>query len=113
MLLECAGHRLLGIQTAQILALAEWVKRRTPSGRLHLKADGFVMSTAALIAAAMQPDCFRRVTLRNILRTLKSLFDWAERYEQRQSLFCFGLLEVCDLPDLLPLLEEVELVTDR
>lgn len=113
MLLECAGHRLLGIQVAQLLALAQWAKDQTPSGKLHLIAAGYTMSTAALIAAALHPDRFTRVSLFNILGTLKSLFDWAEKYEQRQSLFCFGLLEVCDLPDLLPLLEGVELITDR
>jgi hypothetical protein len=113
MLLECAGHRLLGIQVAQILALADWARGQAGSGGLHLTAAGYVMSTAALLAAALHPDRFSRLTLSNLLGTLKSLFDWAERYEQRQSLFCFGLLEVCDLPDLLPLLEGVELVTDR
>jgi len=113
MLLECAGHRLLGIQVAQILALASWAKEQAPSGSLHLTAAGYAMSTAALIAAALQPERFNHITLFNILGTLRSLFDWAEKYEQRQSLFCFGLLEVCDLPDLLPLLEGVELTTDR
>lgn len=113
MLVECAGHRLLGIQVAQILALADWARRQAPTGRLQLTAAGYVMSTAALLAAALCPERFRGLALSNILGTLKSLFDWAEKYEQRQSLFCFGLLEVCDLPDLVPLLEDLPLTTDR
>jgi len=81
---------------------------------VHETLDAAALTyVAALIAAALQPTCFNHLTLYNILGTLKSLFDWAEKYEQRQSLFCFGLLEVCDLPDLLPLLEGVELTTDR
>lgn len=113
MLLECAGHRLLGIQVAQTLAIADWAKRQSATHRLHLTAAGYTISTAALIAGALRPDLFASLNVANILGTLKSLFDWAEKYEQRQSLFCFGLLEVCDLPDLLPLLEAVPLTTDR
>ena len=113
MMLEGAGHRLLGIQVAQILALADWASRQSVSGRVHVVASGYVISTATLIAAALRPERFSRLSLNNILGSLKSLIDWAEKYEQRQSLFCFGILEVCDLPDLQPLLGEIEVTTDR
>lgn len=113
LLVEAAGHRLLGIQVAQVLALAGWAVRRGGGKRVDVSVHGFTMTTAALMAAALFPELFRQLRLSNIPGTLISLIDWAERYEQRQSLFCFGLLEVCDLPDLVPLLEDVALVTDR
>ena len=69
------------------------------------------MSAAGLLAAALKPELFHSISMTQYLTTLKGLFDWPENYTgQRQSLFCFGLLEVCDLPDLADLLGDVTFI---
>jgi dienelactone hydrolase len=107
MLVESAGARILGIQVAQILACAELAARQTGGVRVHLVAEGRATSLAALLAAALAPRRFQSLTVNNQLPSLALLLEWPEAYENSPALFCFGLLQTADVPDLKALLEDV------
>ena len=107
MLLECAGQRMLGIQTAQILACARLARRQSGVRRLHLVAEGLRASFAALMAAALEPGLFAKLTVPGSITSLEQLIELPCRYEQDLPLFCYGLLEVADIPELMSLLEHV------
>ncbi len=107
MLMECTGQRALGHQVAQVLALAEAAALATGGGRVRLVSHGTRTGAVALLAAALEPQRFASLTSHNHLASLISLVETYERYETLPALFCFGLLEVADLPDLIPLLEGV------
>jgi dienelactone hydrolase len=103
MLLNAAGVRPLGIQVAQILALAAWL-RETSGGRpVSLQAGGLAMSVAALVAVALEPPLFGDLLTDSLPDTLGRLIDWPVDYESAPSLFCFGLLERFDVSDLIRL----------
>ncbi|HEX7008409.1 MAG TPA: hypothetical protein VF184_00410, partial [Phycisphaeraceae bacterium] len=105
MLLESAGHRLLGIQVAQIHACAQLASELTGAQRVDLAAIGTTASFACLVAAALKRELFASLSVARELTTLTRLIEWGERYENHPSLFCFGLLEVADVPELRALLE--------
>lgn len=110
MLVEAAGQRLLGIQVAQIHALAGAARRTTGARRVSLAAIGQAPSLACLVAAALQPEYFASLTVVYELTTLARLIDWPVRWEISPSMFCFGLLEIVDISDLRMLLDDVKYI---
>lgn len=108
-LMESTGQRLLGVQVAQTLAAARWVKKQTGKERIELQGHGRTAWLVALLTAALEPALFCRLTITWEISHLRYLIQWPEAYNSHPALFCFGLLEVCDTPQLHALLEGVEL----
>jgi hypothetical protein len=98
-----AGVRCLGVQVAQIHALWRGIagQRQVPSLKLH--AYGLSVSVAAVIARALEPGLYTTVDTEGLPDTLGRLVEWPVSYEEAPSLFCFGLLEHFDVPDLVVL----------
>lgn len=107
MLLECAGERVLGVQVAQILACADMVSRQTRVKRIHLVADGIGCAFAALVATALAPAKFRTLTVTGQIQSLSYLMELPLESNMCMGLFCFGLLQKADVPELKALLEDV------
>ena len=108
MLIDAAGQRLLGIQVAQVLAAAAWIARRERSRQVHMVGDGWGYSFALLLAAALQPRLFASYTDYGPVLTLRYLMEWPFKFEEAPSCFCFGLMEVADVPQIKALLTGVE-----
>jgi hypothetical protein len=100
MLLASAGQRPLGIQVAQLLAVADWATRRYRCESVHVTATGRVMPVVAQLAAALEPARFASLTTTAALDSLDRLIDLPVSYGQAASLFCFGLLAEFDIEDL-------------
>jgi hypothetical protein len=107
MTVNAAGSRILGIQTAQFLAVADHVAKSTGVPRLRIVAEGVNSAFIALLAAALRPARFQSLTMTEQLGSLVHLIEAAYTYEQAQPLFCFGLLEATDVPQLRAMLEDV------
>ena len=97
------GHRLLGIQVAQLNAVIDRLKREHAGESLRLLACGRVPGLAALTWAALNPGGVDAIQLRGMDRSLEDLLAKKVRYDHEPSLFCFGLLEVADVPELIDL----------
>jgi dienelactone hydrolase len=106
MILEGAGHRLLGHQVAQVLATARAAGQATGAARIRLVAEGSRTCLVALLATALEPARFESLTCYRNLSSLALLLETYERYETLPELFCFGLLAVADVPELVSLLED-------
>jgi dienelactone hydrolase len=104
---ESAGYRLLGIQVEQILTCARFAREQTRVAKVDMVAHGMMSTTAALLAAALEPDLFNNLTVYGNISSLVLLAEKPINYEEAPSLFCFGLLEVTDIPQLVGLLESV------
>ena len=64
---------------------------------------GRVSGLAALTTAALTPGRPARLTLQDMIPSLKDLITGKVSWNSAPSLFCFGLLEVADVPELIEL----------
>jgi dienelactone hydrolase len=105
MFLQSAGDRLLGQQAQQLAAVCDWARLVFGTEKVTLHATGRLASTAALTAAALHPDRVDSLHAPDRPASLKTAVteDWG--YTRNVPLFCFGLLQVADIPELEALAE--------
>jgi hypothetical protein len=99
LLVSGVGERPLGVQAAQLGAIAEWAGKAFGSP-VRMVAVGPRTSLMALTAAAMQPASFQHVELRKSYGSLKEIIEQNLGVNQAPELFCFGLLEEFDILQL-------------
>jgi len=104
---ESVGFRLLGIQVAQILSCAKEAISQTKVKRVHVVASGKMSKLAAIIAAALEPGIFADLSTDNQINPLRLIIEKSIPYKNAPSLFCFGLLEVVTMSQLIALMDGV------
>ena len=102
---QSAGGRLLGEHVQQLTAISHWARDTFPAQRITLHARGTRMSVAALTAGAIDPDTFDTIHAPDAPDSFIDLIRDNRGYSKHESLFCFGLLKVADLPALRVLAE--------
>ena len=97
------GERPLGVQSGQIMAAARWLKRER-GGEVRIAALGPRTSLAALIAAALEQRAIAGLALDQPFSSLKDILTQDLVGNRAPELFCFGLLEAFDIPEMQALL---------
>ena len=101
LLLSAVGRPLLGLQVAQLLALARWLRQHLGDRPLQVRAGGRAPGVAALLAAAHTPAAFAAVEVHSLPRSLDALVELPVAFDSADTaLFCFGLRATLDLDDL-------------
>jgi len=97
------GERPLGIETAQLIAAAQWLRetRRAPSVRLVSR--GIRSQVVALAAEALEPALFDTVLVKDGMKSLRYLLDAPVTYEAAPELFCLDLFKEFDIEQLAQL----------
>jgi dienelactone hydrolase len=103
LLVGAVGERPLGLQASQLAAVARWAASRYEGLPITLAAVGPRTSTAALVAASLEAKTIAAVELQQALGSLKEVIEKNWVVNQAPELFCFGLLEVSDLKQLVAL----------
>lgn len=98
--LAALGDRPLGIEAAQLIALAEWMKSLAPGRNVRLESTGMRSQTVAMVAAALMPALFSEVSVSGGIPSLQRLLDVPVEYRDAPDLFCLDLLRSFDLPAL-------------
>lgn len=96
------GERPLGIQAAQISAIARWSQAQQ-SRAVRIVAVGPRAAAAALVAGATEPGAIQELELVDSLASFRELIDRDLAVEAMPELFAFGLLAECDVPQLVAL----------
>ncbi|MBI4587124.1 MAG: acetylxylan esterase [Planctomycetes bacterium] len=104
LLAASVGDRPLGIQASQLAAIARWLEQRG-AGPATLHAAGPRSGLFSLVAAGLERKAIAGVKLKDDLASLKEIIDKSWRADQMPELFCFGLLEAFDIPQLKKLAE--------
>ena len=73
LMLTANGDRALGVEVAQVLATAKWLKQTTPT--IRLESSGPRSQMVALIAAALEPSLFGGVVNHQGMGSLRELLD--------------------------------------
>jgi pimeloyl-ACP methyl ester carboxylesterase len=100
------GDSMIGLRTADTLAAADFcawyqMDRSKSRRKVHLVAVG-QSGIVALHAAALHPDLFESITLRNTPRDWTSIV--SDKYAKGQlDATIHAVLEIYDLPDLVKL----------
>jgi len=101
LLVAAFGDRPLGVQASQVAATARWLESRR-AGPVTVVAVGPRASLFALIAAALEP-AIAGLSLRESMGSLREILDQDLSADKTPELFCFGLLEAFDIPQLTAL----------
>jgi dienelactone hydrolase len=99
------GERPLGIQVGQTLAVSQWIADTHKAKTVRLVTEGPRTGVIGLVAAAIRPEVFSELQQGNAMGSLKSLLEDNRSFESSPELFCFGLLDVTDVPQLQSLYE--------
>jgi hypothetical protein len=112
LMLATTGDRALGIEAAQLVALAQWVKKNFGCRKIQIESTGIRNQVAALIAADMEPSLFSEVTIHEGMPSLRYLLDAPVKFESAPDLFCLDLFKEFDI-DRLAKLAEPATVTQK
>ncbi len=108
LLVSAVGERPLGIQSSQIRAISRWAAREY-GAPVSCVAQGPRTSLIALCAAAVNPDRFARLELNGAFTSLRQIVEKDIAVNESPELFCFGLLEEFDMPQLKSLARPCEI----
>ena len=97
------GDRPLGIQASQLAATARWCLAEQKTGPVTIVARGPRTSLIALTAAALEPEAVAGVERHESLASLKEVIEQNWSVNDKPEMFCFGLLEAFDIPQLAAL----------
>ena len=100
MLVATTGDRPLGLEVAQLLGLASWL-RNTPGGtRMDVVTEGTRNRVIALTAAALSPQIFAGIESHGSIASLDDLLKRGLPYRSAPELFCLDFYKYFDLDRL-------------
>ena len=109
--IAAVGDRPLGIQAAQVAAIARWAKSEHCEGLRAVVSVGPRSGAIELVAAALEEKALDRVELHQPLGSFKELIETGGGSDRTPELFCFGLLEQFDVRQIAALVAPRTLVT--
>jgi len=102
--ISASGGRPLGVDAAQVAAVARWLAGERGFGPVKIVSVGPRASLIALTAAALEEKAISGVDVHDPLRSLKEALTRNLTIEDAPELFTFGLLERFDIPQLAALI---------
>jgi hypothetical protein len=109
LLVAATGDRPLGLQSSQLAALARWARTEFKSPAVTLESHGPRLGLAALVATALEPTAITTLHQTDALPSLHEVIRQNWSVDQKPELFCFGLLEHFDVPQLQTLVGSARL----
>ena len=100
LLLAATGDRALGVESAQLIALGEWIRSQSPDRQLTLRASGIRTQLVALVAADLRSNLFSSLEIRHGMLSLQYLLDAPVKFEAAPDIFCLDLYKDFDIDRL-------------
>jgi hypothetical protein len=99
-LVAALGERPLGLQASQVAATARWLRTERNAGPVAVLAVGPRSSLFGSIAAALEPQSIAALETHGAMNSLKEVISRNLSADKTPELFCFGLLEEFDIPQI-------------
>lgn len=99
-MLATEGVRSVGLETAQLIGILDWLRTISGHGKGRVEAIGMRSQAVVAIAAALDPVRFSEIVVRNGLRSWEEVFFRPIRYQDAPELFCLDLYRQFDLDRL-------------
>ena len=110
-LLDSLGDRTVGLEAAQLLAAARWMRESSGMPKLRLETTGIRSQLTALVAAALEPELFSEVVVRGGMKSLQYVLDAPVTFQDAPDLFCLDLYKDFDLEALALLARPTKIST--
>lgn len=104
-MLRAVGERSLGIEAAQLIAVAHWAQQKWKPPQIRLESSGMRSQVESLVAAAIEPGLFSDVVIHEGMHSLSYLLEKPIDYRKAPDLFCLDLYKYFDLDRLVALAE--------
>lgn len=111
--LNTMGERPLGVESAQLIAIARWLRRQPGVTQVRLEATGMRSQVVALAAAAIEPRLFSAMVVHEGMKSLGYLLSKPVEYFDAPDLFCLDLYKEFDLDQLQAMAAPTVLRTER
>jgi hypothetical protein len=95
------GDRPLGLESAQLAAVARWAEQTFNSHPVHVELTGIRTQMAALISAAIEPGLFSSVTVHQGMKSMDYLLQHPVGFDDAPDLFCLDLYKDFDVDRLI------------
>jgi hypothetical protein len=103
LMFSAMGERAIGVEAAQLIAAARWMRERSPGVAVRLESTGRRNQVVALIAGALEPGLFSELVIREGMPSLRYLLDTPVRLQDAPDLFCLDLYREFDLDQIAAL----------
>jgi dienelactone hydrolase len=100
LLVAAVGDRPLGLQASQVAGIARWAHTQNANQPVTIHAVGPRSSMFTLVAAGLEDKAITGIELTSPLKSLHDVINNNWSVDKYPELFCFGLLEAFDLPQL-------------
>jgi dienelactone hydrolase len=100
-LVSTLGDRPLGLEVAQLLSVAHWLRATGQAGKMQIETDGIRSGVIAEVAAAIEPDTFSLITTHHAMKSLGYLLDTHVAFRDAPDLFCLDLYKYFDLDSIV------------
>ena len=94
------GERPLGMRAAELDRITRWARERAGVSKVRLEVGGMRSQVAAMVAAALDPQLFSTIVVRNGMHSLGYLLDLPVGFDQAPELFCLDFYKYFDLDSL-------------
>ena len=111
-IIDGQGNRTLGLQAAELTAVAQWLRDRSSAPKIRLDVTGIRNQVIAQVAAAIEPDLFSEVRIREGMRSLGYLLDAPVHFQDAPELFCLDLYKEIDLDQFADLAAPARVVIE-
>ena len=112
-IIDGQGNRTLGLQAAQLIAVAKWLRGRSAVPKVRVEATGIRNQVIAQVAAAIEPDLFSELRVHEGMQSLSYLLDAPVPFQDAPELFCLDLFKEIDLDQFADLAAPATVVIER
>jgi hypothetical protein len=109
MLFATTGDRPLGLEAAQLLGIANWVRTSAGRPQMCVETEGIRNQVTASTAAAIEPEMFARIESHHTMESLAYLLNKPVPLRSAPDLFCLDLYKYFDLDRLSALAGPTEM----
>jgi dienelactone hydrolase len=96
-LTSSSGDRPLGLEVAQLLAVAHWLQGSNAHKQIEIETEGIRSAVIASVAAAIEPGTFSVINSRHAMKSLGYLLDAPVAFRSAPDLFCLDLYKYFDI----------------
>lgn len=112
LLVDSSGDRSLGLQAAQLVAVAHWLRSTKGNTQIQVETNGIRSQVIALVAAALDTNAFSSLTIHDGMKSFRYLLDKPVPLRAAPELFCLDLYKYFDIDAITALASPVSVTYD-